>query len=173
MPLVSIVQIVLRIFALQWLLWSLNIVFAVLSSLTGAGPSSPPLMLFLPSSVLILAAILIWFGTPLIARLVTPRSDSAVNVAGLSRYDLYCFAFVYLGLSTLLANVAPALTDAYQFLSSGSDQVRHQLFSQPAGYRLIGYTINIIAGLMALLVAPRWASKLIESERGSSPAENH
>ena len=167
MPLRSIVQIILRMFALQWLFWSVNTFFGELITYQRSGSS---IALFLTPAVIVLGAIIIWFGAPLIARVVTPRADSSLNVTGLSRYDLYCFAFVYLGLSTILAAIAPALTDAHQFLTAGASQAEREFFLTPAAYRLAGHVINIIAGSMVLFPAPRWAKKLLAAEQQSPSA---
>src|SRR5919108_3859352 len=160
MPLRSIVHIVLRMFALQWLFWSVNTFFGEL--ITYQAPGSSALVFLVPAAI-VFGAILVWFGAPLISRLVTPRVDSSLNVAGLSRYDLYCFAFVYLGLSTLLAAIAPAMTEAYRFLSAGA-RMNRELFLTSAAYRLAGYVINIVAGGVVLAGASRWAHKLLAAE---------
>src|SRR5207237_4131902 len=121
--------------------------------------------------VLVVGAVLIWFGAPLIARVVTPRADSSLNVAGLSRYDLYCFAFVYLGLNTILAAIAPAITEAHQFLAAGANQAEPAFFQTPAAYRLAGHVINVVAGSAALMAAPRWGKMLLATEMNSRSPE--
>ena len=169
MPLRSIVHIVLRMFALQWLFWSINTFFGEVIAYQQPGSTA---VVFLIPAVIVFGAILIWFCAPVISYAVTPRTDSSLNLEGLSRYDLYCFAFVYLGLSTVLAAIAPALTETHQFISSGADEMKRQLFLTPTAYRLAGHVINIIAGSVAFLAASRWARLLLAADTDSSVGQS-
>jgi hypothetical protein len=50
-------------------------------------------------------AVLVWVLAERIAQLVTRNHETIVPLGGLSRMDLFAFAFVYLGLSFLINGV--------------------------------------------------------------------
>jgi hypothetical protein len=103
-----------------------------------------------------------WLLAPALARLVTPRPDSTVSVGGLTRYDLYCFAFVFLGLYFFLSSVGNTINwlHAYAFLASNAPQVPRNSF-----YELTRALITCVAGGVCIVFASRLAKKLTDSQR--------
>src|SRR3954469_19275838 len=99
MPLSSIVVIVIRLFALNWLLTAVPLFLsAAATPLPHERDLSAVLMAYAPAVLLLIFAACLWIGSPVIARFVSRGVDTSVNVSGLSRSDLYSFAFVFLGL---------------------------------------------------------------------------
>ena len=97
MPLSSIVVIVIRLFALNWLLTAVPL---LLSAATTPLPHerllSAVLMLYAPAVLLLIFAAGLWILAPAIARFVSRGIDTSVSVGSLSRSDLYSFSFVFL-----------------------------------------------------------------------------
>ena len=110
-------------------------------------------------------AVATWLLAPTIARLVTPRPDSTISVGGLTRYDLYCFAFVFLGLYFILSSAANAINwlHFYMFLARTASQTDPQ--RQTSFYQLTQPLITCIAGGICIALASRLAKKLTDAQR--------
>ena len=108
MPLSSIVVIVIRLFALNWLLTAVPLLLsATTTPLPHERHLSAVLMLYVPAVLLLIVAAGLWILTPAIARFVSRGVDTSVSIGSLSRSDLYSFAFVFLGLFFILSSFGP------------------------------------------------------------------
>ena len=117
-----------------------------------------------PVLLLILAAVIFLLSQP-IARFVTPPSNEKLSLGGLSLYDLYCFAFTFLGLFFVLSSIANTLNWLHYFLLvsriyNGNDPQQFTSF-----YKFTGPLITLISGGLVLIFAPRGARKLTEIQR--------
>ncbi len=169
MPLKSIVVIVLRLFALSWLLHDITLwtqaTLTALSPTRAAASLSECLALFALPCLLLLAVMLLWCLAGLIARLVSPDSDANVDLTGLTLYHLYCFGFVFLGLYFVLSSFADVINWMHYFA------LRAHNSSQPNTetegkylYQAARPALTFVGGLISLLGAPRWARKLLRRE---------
>ncbi len=170
MPLTAIVTIVLRIFSLLWL------VDGILQFINVAQmPSHFPerhvsiLVIAVPLIYLACAFFTFLFSHP-IARIVTPPPNAEVNLGTLTRYDLYCFAFTFLGLYFFLSSIADALNWLHIYIITAQhthepDPQRSQTF-----YRLTRPLITALVGLATLVLAPRLAHKLTTVQQKQSAA---
>ena len=156
MPLSSIVVIVIRLFALNWLLTAVPL-------LLSAAATPPPhehhlsvvLMPYAPAVLLLILAAVLWILTPAIARVVSRGVDTSVSIGSLSRSDLYSFAFVFLGLFFILSSFADVINWIHYFATARPDNPRHA----PRGdnfYQLTRPCVTLALGLVSLLGAPRW-----------------
>jgi hypothetical protein len=159
MPLSSIVRIVVRLFALNWGLHALNLILSV-AALPPQRPDSNGLIYYLAGVGLLLAAVGLWFLAPLIARLVVRPADTSVHLGGLTRSDLYSFAFVFLGLYFILSSIADVIDWVHFFTAISHDDPRNDPSIQNF-YDLTRPCLTLVAGLVSLLGAPRWTKKLI------------
>lgn len=160
MPISHIVTVVLRLFAIQTFVSAFGLALQTTASVRSYG-SSYYVAYFTPGALLVFA-LLEWFLAPSVSRLVTRRQDSTLNIGGLSREDIYSFAFVFLGLYFVLNSVASSLNWLHYFLSVASGSTAEM---QRSFYELASALIPLIAGLIALLQANRWARKLVNRER--------
>lgn len=110
-------------------------------------------------------AVATWFLAPALARLVTPRPESSIGVGGLTRYDLYCFAFVFLGLYFVLSSAANTINWAhfYLFLAQTAPHADPQL--KTSFYQLTQPLITCAAGGLCIGFASRLAKRLIDAQR--------
>jgi hypothetical protein len=119
MPLSSIIVIVARLFALNWLLHALALIASALST-----PSLQERTVFsilmgsTPGVVLLLLGVFLWSVAPAVARFVARGVDTTVSVGSLSRRDLYSFAFVFLGLFFILSSFADVINWIHYFTVS-------------------------------------------------------
>ena len=164
MPLSNIVTVVLRLFAIQMAGQSLPMALSFATAAVKEGSHPPHYWLaFVVPVALLVFALLEWCLAPLIARLVTRNHDAEVALGTLSRLDLYSFAFVFLGLYFILTSIAPALNWLHYYLRTSA--VGSQAESQRSFYDLASYLVTLIAGILTLVPARRWARKLLTRER--------
>ena len=167
MPLSSIVVIVVRFYALNWLLHAAVLITTAVaqpnqrSAFTLALSYGPPLFL-------LILGIFLWTLAPLVARFVSRGFDSTVIVGSLSRSDLYSFAFVFLGLFFILSSIADVINWIHYFTVSHEDPRRDPRIQ--SFYQLTRPCLTLAAGLVSLLGAPRWTKKLCSRDQDSDPA---
>jgi hypothetical protein len=170
MPLSNIVTVVLRLFAIQMFVQSLSLTFSVAATFAYA-VSWPGGYYFryLPGVALFVLAFLEWLLAPVISRLVTRKFDSVVSIGGLSREDLYCFAFVFLGLYFVLVSVAPTVNWFHYFLTVTSEAAGPYQQARKSFYDLSSHLITLLAGFFVLLRARQCAQKLLRMEQRQRP----
>lgn len=106
-----------------------------------------------------------------IARHVTPDPDSIINVGALTRYDLYCFAFVFLGLYFVLSSLAQALNAVhFHFAVSTTIPPPPQLEKEASLYRLAAPLITLVAGVLCIVFSSRLSRKLTGAQHQSEAA---
>jgi len=158
----TIVLIVLRLFALDWMMQ--GVVMA--SSFTiSAGVMSEPkiILIYYCSALLVLAtSIALWFLAPRLGRWVVGKQDSVAQISGLTLEDLYSFAFLFLGLYFVLTSFAASINWVHYFLSvNGQTTGRMPPQDRQNLYQLSQHLVTLIAGFAAMLPSRRWAQKLI------------
>jgi hypothetical protein len=164
MPLSSIVVIVLRLFALNWLATAIPL---FLSAATLTLPSERNLSVVLryaPAALLLVAAAALWVLAAPIGRFVSRGVDTSVSIGSLSRADLYSFAFVFLGLFFVLSSFADVINWVHYFATVSPDGHR----PDPRAHNLYQLTrpfVTLALGLLSLVGAPRWTKKLISRDQ--------
>lgn len=158
MPLSSIVVIVIRLFALNSMLYVLVLTAtAVMTPLPSKQSLSTVLIPYAPAVLMLIVAVLLWILAPVAARLVSRGVDASVSVGSLSRADLYNFAFVFLGLFFILSSIGDVINWLHYFVT-----VSHHIQNL---YQLTRPCLTLAAGLISLLGAPRWTKKLVGREQ--------
>jgi hypothetical protein len=175
MRLTSIVTIVLRIYALLWLTEAVvHCVAQIAESHQTSSITRTPFTFYGIWFVWILVAIIVFVLSQPIARIAVPPPNERVNVGTLSRDDLYCFAFTFLGLYFFLSSIGSAINAIhYNVIIS---QAKHQdaVQQSEALYRLTRPLLTLLAGLASLLLAPKLAHKLTTIHRPTfSPESGH
>jgi len=94
MPASAIAQILLRLFALTWLIRS----FSQIGSTIFLSDVSPLEAHYLiPSLIYFTAGIIFWFLAPIICRFLTNGIDQKVDLNGVTLHQLYATTFIGLG----------------------------------------------------------------------------
>ena len=129
MPLSSIVVIVIRLFALNWLLTAIPLLLSAVGTPLGRGQRlSAVLMPYAVPVVLLILTVVVWVLSGAIARFVSRGVDTNVSMSGLSRADLYSFAFVFLGLFFILSSLGDVINWLHYFTTvSASTRNLYQL----------------------------------------------
>jgi hypothetical protein len=161
MPLSSIVVIVIRLFALNWLLTAIPLFLsAAATPLPHERGLSVVLMPYAPSVLLLIFAAGLWILTSTVARFVSRGVDTSMSIGSLSRFDLYSFAFVFLGLFFILSSFADVINWIHYFATVPREDPRHDQRVRDL-YQLTRPCLTLALGLVSLLGAPRWTRKLV------------
>jgi hypothetical protein len=168
MPLSSIVVIVLRIFALYGLFWSLPLFGS--ASITPLGRErslSIVLAPYAPALLLVIFATGLWILARAIGRLVSRGVDTSVSIGGLTRVDLYSFAFVIVGLYFILSSFADVINWIHYLVTASHNNPAHNP-SVENFYQLTRCCLTFVAGFVSLLGAPHWTKKLVSHDLSST-----
>ena len=164
----SLVLIALRLYAIYWLFQSLSELativpmFLMMDAEVQAKMSWS--MTVIPAVMLIFSLVL-WFCAAGISGAVVRGYDAELSTVTLSREDLYCFAFVFLGLYFVLSSISGIVDAGYKFLTqdvllSDSDPRR--------GREILPFfarTLTLIIGFACVLGAGKWTRKLLKREQ--------
>jgi hypothetical protein len=166
MPLQSIVVVFLRLFSVQSLFTSIVSIIALWGN--------PALRIMEASSLCWLTtSFLVWFLAQPFAQLVTRGVDVSVPLGGLTRQDLYCFAFVFVGLGCFLHSFAAFLSSCGVMISdaiatSASQQIDHagvlSVIVRSVISQLPRQATETLLGLITILFANNWSKKLVSRE---------
>src|SRR5438093_1621357 len=150
MPLSSIVVIVIRLFAVNWLVTGASLLAsAATNPLPHERQSFAVLIPYALPVLFFVFAAGSWILAPFIGRLVSRGVDANVSVGSLSRSDLYSFAFVFLGLFFILSSVADVINWILYFTVSGEALRPHPVIQ---GLYQINLTcLRLEAGVVSLL----------------------
>jgi hypothetical protein len=88
----------------------------------------------------------------------------------LTRYDLYCFAFVFLGLYFVLSSTGQAINWTYYFAVTARDTPQNDPERLSSFYRLTQNLIPVVAGSVCIATASRFAKKLTVAQRNYEEA---
>jgi hypothetical protein len=168
-----IVIIILRLFSLSWLVQGGLVGLASTVQYSHAIPDfNQALLAYAIPLVYAVAAAGRWMLAAWIARHVTPEPDSAVNAGALTLYDLYCFAFVFLGLYFVLSSFAQVLNAVHTYqLVSTMNPPPPFLEKNASFYQLTEPVITLVAGSLCIIFASRIARKLMSGQRQDGVAE--
>ena len=157
-------------FVLNWLLHAVTLFTSViLAPLPYQRSLSAVLIPYAPSAALIVVAVGMWVIAPFIARLVSRGADATLNLSGVSRYDLYSFAFVFVGLYFVLSSIADTINWLHYFATVSHDKAGEDPRIQNF-YQLTRPFLTLAVGLIALFGAPHWAKRLVSNERKQDEA---
>ena len=170
MPLSSIVVIVIRLFAVNWLLTAVPLFLtAAATPLPRDQTAAAVVSVYGPAVLLLIFTAVLWMLSHPIARFVSRGVDATVSVGSLSRSDLYSFAFVFLELFFILSSAADGINWLHYFSTASSDATR----DAPRGenlYQLTRPCLTLALGLVSLIGAPHWTKKLAAHDARSQVA---
>jgi hypothetical protein len=159
----DIVLIVIRILILNWGLW---IFITLLSSIVTSFHSRWNFVSLLPSCISLVLAFLIWIAAPKIAKVVTPKKEYSISLGGLSRRDLYAFAFVFLGVYFVLTSVSAVAVYAYFAMVSSQFPKTHNSIDYFTPF--VRESARLVVSFFLLVFADRWARLLLSREASQS-----
>ncbi len=168
MPVSLIVQVLVRLLSLLWVLQGSIALVGALAVFNAGWSFGDKFMAYYLGPVLTLVfAATSWFAAPRLSRLIVGRADETVAVSGLSLYDLYAFAFVFLGVYFALSSLADMLNWAHFFLLENARTTTFESLlterHQPSYYEFSRPFITLVSATMCIVYRQRWAKKLCNS----------
>lgn len=157
MPSSSIAQILLRLFALNWLLTGLVQVASVAFTF---GQSHFSLFYLAPGVVYFVAGLGVWMISPKLTRFLVRPNDGEFNLNGVTEQQLYAAVFLGLGLYFTLTSFGGAFGWMHflvvnESLSDGFDKTK-----RPSYYDMSETMMTLAAGLFLAFSCKTWARKL-------------
>lgn len=165
MPISSIAQILLRLFALNWLI--VGLVEAASVAITVREHFAPQTLV--TGIIYIAGGILVWLIAPKLSRILARGNDGDCSLMGLTEQKLYTAVFLGLGLYFALSAFAPAINWAHSFavrrsLVEAMDDIELDLWGPPTYYELSETVITLAAGIVLVVASKTWARKLARDD---------
>lgn len=161
MPISSVAQILLRIFALNWFLSGL-VQIASMAFTFRQGYFS--IFTLAPSSVYFVAGILVWIIAPKLSRFLAHRNDGDFNFKGVTEQQLYAAVFLGLGLYFSLTSFAAAFSWVHFFAVNKSPEFGFHQESKLSYYDMSETIMTLAAGVVLILTCNTWARKLARNQ---------
>ena len=169
MPLSSIVQVLLRLSALNWFVTGLVQLVPGIMALRSEASS---VLQFAVPSIWILTGALFWVFAPFLSRQLAKGADSSVTLDGVSLLSLYSTAFVGLGLWFALANFAGVFNWIHYCITYSSGTQGMGAAGPGSFYNLSEAALTFLAGVALVATARIWARKLTRDGEQSGAAAN-
>lgn len=164
MPSSSIAQILLRIFALNWLLLGL-IQIASMGVALRQGYFSVS-NLIAPSAVYFVAGTVVWAIAPRLSRFLAGRNDGGFDFRGMTETQLYAAVFLGLGLYFALTSFGNAFSWVHFFAVNRPSEHGVQREGSFSYYEMSETLLTFAAGIFLVLTCKTWARKLGGRQRG-------
>lgn len=161
MPLSSLVVVVLRLFAVYWLIQSVtqSIMIGLTTSIVGFGKGPGMISYTIPIILILVGLPIFAFSVPL-SRRITPDGDPMINFGALTLHDLYCFAFVLLGGYFFLSSISSTFTTLHAYVTMTRSMTAGNPMQKTLFYQMAVPLTSLILGGLTMLYAPRLARKL-------------
>jgi hypothetical protein len=160
MPASSIAQILLRLFALEWIVASVIQIFYYRISGSDGGFHW---LSYLPLFLWLIAGLLLWGAAPAISRLA---ANGGFTLAGVTERMLYATAFLGLGLFFALKSFASVFTWIHHYaLRNRLTEYDEALMPSPGSYSLAESIITFAAGITLVLTCRILARKMTPGEK--------
>ena len=166
MPLKTLIVIALRLYTIYWLVEgvaALLVAAPFLFSMKAQAPGPIYPYFFAPMGMLLAAGIL-WISAFRLSSKVTDGHETQLAFAALTRRDLYCFAFVFLGLFFGLSSIYSCVVAGYKFFTFDVPQPDGSPERGRYLWPFAGYAFTMIAGFTCVFGAEKLATKLIRQE---------
>lgn len=165
MTLKALTVVVLRLFAIQYFVQTILASFTYLPPLLKPFDSKYFLIaLSYPTGLLILSVVL-WLLAGRFAALATRGIDGPLPFNTLTREDIYCCAFVILGLNFVLGSIGSTLQELYQYIRFFAEDTYPASSLSQLINPLARHGLTLIFGLACILGAQAWTRKLLRLEK--------
>ena len=169
MPISSLAQILIRIFALFWTVFG---AIAIAAQAFAASHSMGNQMALQIAVIRIFLGTLLWFFAPTIAWAASRGNDQELQFKGITETQLFSTAFVALGIYFALSALPDISHGLYllitveeQLTGDGMEASMARIFQQSNFTKelLIRPTLSFGFGVVSILSARAWAKKLTRS----------
>jgi len=165
----AIATVLIRILAIRLGLYTVSSILATYATIWR--PKEGPLLTLLFLAICLLCAYWLWQASSFLARCITRGLDSTFSACAVNLHDLYCFAFVFVGLQCVTEALGPSLTWLHYALSQSGSSAALSEAQKGNFYTLFKYLVRLILGLAFIFQARKFATKLTKRS-DTDPSEN-
>lgn len=166
MPVSSIAQVLLRLFALDWAVTGIIQLAPQVFSVFQVGFRA---YMLIPPLIYLVACWLVWRFAPHLSRLVARGHDGEVQLHGVTQLQLHTTMLAGLGVYFTLSSFANCFNWIHFFAVSSSPNYGFHRENSPSYYSLTENGMTLAAGIALILTARRWAEKLCGVAAPSAP----
>ena len=160
MPVSSIAQIFIRLYALKLLVGALASFGGMLTIVDRPVYSVWNLFLgFLPNLIVIASGVLLWIIAPWLSRLLTKRGNGDLTLGGVTRRDLFTAVLLGLGVYFIMDSFSNVFGWIHYFAMNRSEGGFH-MRDGPSYYDLTERLLTFGAGIVLTLTCRTWADRL-------------
>jgi hypothetical protein len=160
MPVSSIAQVFIRLYALKILVGAFASFGGILSMVNGATFSALSLFLgLLPNLLVITAGVVLWMFAPWLSRLLTKRGNGDLMLEGVTREDLFAAVLLGLGVYFIMDSFSNVLGWIHYFAMNRSEGGFH-MHDVPSYYDLTERVLTLVAGIALTWTCRTWARRL-------------
>ncbi|HXT10475.1 MAG TPA: hypothetical protein VN873_02855 [Candidatus Angelobacter sp.] len=175
----SLVAVILRLLALDFLYWSILSMLELAEKIYSyekesalAGMGAWIVVPWLVIVLLVVAEVLLWIFAPAIARLVSRGVPQDISLGALTLADCYSVAFIGVGLMCIANRLPQAITWAHYLLrSAASNSTDVFIWGQLRWYDIVQVAIGLTIGIVLFVNGRKWSVSLARRDTaGSLPA---
>jgi hypothetical protein len=160
MPLSSIAQIFIRLYALKLLVGALASFGGMLTMVDSSSYSGWSLFLgFLPNLIVIASGGVLWMISPWLSRLLTKGDNKELTLGGLTSKDLFTAVLLGLGVYFIMDSFSNVLGWFHYFAMNRSEGGFHK-HNGPSYYDLSERLLTLSAGIVLTLTCRTSANRL-------------
>jgi hypothetical protein len=160
MPVSSIAQIFIRLYALKTLVGALASFGGMLTIVR-----NPPydgwnlLLAFLPNLLVITAGVVLWMVAPWLSRLLTKKGNGDLTLGGVTREDLFAAILLGLGVYFIMDSFSNVIGWTHYFAINSSDR-GFRMDDNISYYDLTERVLTMVGGFALTLTCRTWARRL-------------
>ena len=170
MPVSSIAQILIRLYAISIFLRGVSGLGGILTTIDYPVHSVSYLMMgLLPQFVMFVVAVLIWRIAPWLSRLMTKKSNGELNLGGVTGEDLCTAVLLGLGVYFIMYSFADVVGWIHYFAINRTEGGFH-MDDDPSYYDLTESLLTMIAGVALSMTCRTWARRLSPKKQSEQAA---
>jgi len=160
MPVSSIAQIFIRLYALKILVGALASFGGMLTMIDYPAYDGWNLFLgFLPNLIMIISGVVLWMIAPWLSRLLTSKGNGELTLGGLTREDLFTAVLLALGVFFIMDSFSNVVGWVHYFAINRSEGGFH-MDDKASYYDLTERVLTLIAGLALAMTCRTWGRRL-------------
>jgi hypothetical protein len=170
MPVSSIAQIFIRLYALKILLGALASFGGMLTMLNNPAYVGWNLILLLfPNLIMITSGVALWIVAPWLSRVLTSKGNGELTLGGLTREDLFTAVLLALGVYFIMDSFSNVFGWVHYFAINRTEGGFH-LGDEPSYYDLTERVLTLIAGIALSITCRTWGRRLAPKSSGEQAA---
>ena len=160
MPVSSIAQIFIRLYALKILVGALASFGGMLTMLDNPAYGGWTTFLgFLPNLIVITSGVVLWVIAPWLSRLLTKKGNGELTLGGVTREDLLTAVLLGLGVYFIMDSFSNVVGWAHYFAVNRSEGGFH-MDEEPSYYDLAERLLTLGGGIALVMTCRTWARRL-------------